>query len=71
MKELNQACPAFPLTNLQTCSEDRGLTKREYFALHLMAARRANGANGNCDFLAELAVRDASALLAELEKPFK
>ena len=50
-----------------------GLTKREYFACHLMAAVQGKliGAANDHDgikHLAETAVKQADALLAELEK---
>lgn len=46
------------------------LTKRELFAIQLMAARRSNGSyNGvNHEILAEMAVAEADVLIEELAK---
>lgn len=45
---------------------DRGLTKREYFALHIAAAMYSNSANGFVGNIPRDAMNQADALLSAL-----
>ena len=69
MNELNM--PAFPFQQGQRDVTYCGLTKREYFAGLAMQGLRACAhpqAPTTSDEIADLAVADADALLAELER---
>ncbi|GGO89166.1 hypothetical protein GCM10011348_46280 [Marinobacterium nitratireducens] len=75
----NADMPAMPMDvdhieYAEQCRPIRGFTKREAIAMHLhatlLSATDADGAWSGVDAgAAECAVREADALLAELEKP--
>jgi hypothetical protein len=70
MSETNRYQAAFPLVeNEDTVSYNRGLTKREYFAAMIFSGIAGNSKiNNSVDSYAELAVKSADALIAELNK---
>jgi hypothetical protein len=69
LKELGNA-NAFPMLNPDPSQNDEfGLTKREYFAAMIFSGIAGNSKiNNSVDSYAELAVKSADALIAELNK---
>ena len=72
----NSDMPAMPVFDSSGCPslygddgvEAKGLTKREMMAMHMFAGLLARDGKPDIQYEAELAIKAADALLAELER---
>jgi hypothetical protein len=78
MENSNKSAFGYGFANEQSHQEVTGLTKREYFALHLMQgllsgadrhSQEGDCQNWNYEHLSKISIQASDALLTELDKP--